>query len=301
MHEKEAKTILSTQNGMNPYCGCTCGCLVCAARGACRRKSSAFDDVEIRANAPALLETALRRKRSRCMIVTGAMGDPYQVLEEERKLMRSCLEVIDRCGFGVSVETRSPLITRDLDLLESIGRKSRCVVVMGLSTMDPELSGKIEEGVSSPEERLRAIEALRDAGIPVIVRLDPVLPFVNDSRENLKEVLEACVGASVYGVRLPGPGILLRAAERERFYQKLGEKFPGLPERYRAVYGDAGELMIPHFEELEKYLRGICAGCRMECSSEKLFRWQHAFVDRQAGVQMNLFDLYPEAMRMPQK
>ena len=141
----------------------------------------------------------------------------------------------------------------------------------------------------------------RDAGIPVIVRLDPVLPFVNDSRENLKEVLEACVGASVYGVRRPGPGILLRAAERERFYQKLGEKFPGLPERYRAVYGDAGELMIPHFEELEKYLRGICAGCRMECSSEKLFRWQHAFVDRQAGVQMNLFDLYPEAMRMPQK
>lgn len=301
MHEKEAKTILSTQNGMNLYCGCTCGCIACAARSACRRKNSAFDDVEVRFNAPALLETALRRKRSKCMIVTGTMGDPYQTLERERKLMRSCLEVIDRYGFGISIETRSSLIERDLDLLASIGRKSRCVVVMSLATMDPELSGKLEEGASTPAERVRTLERMRDAGIPVIVRLDPVLPFLNDSRENLKGVLEACVGASVYGVRFPGPGILLRAGEQERFYQKLGEKFPGLPERYRAVFGETGEFAIPQFEELEQYLKDICSSCHMECDSAKLFTWQHAFVDRQAGVQLNLFDLYPELQKAPQE
>lgn len=296
MHEKEAKTILSTQNGINLYCGCTCGCLGCAARSACRRMKTPFEDVEVRVNAAELLEVSLRRKRSKCMIVTGTMGDPYQACEEQYGLMRRCLELIDRYGFGVSIQTRSARIARDAGILASIHRKSRCVVEMSLCTMDAELSRKMEAGASAPEERVRALETLRDAGIPVIVRLDPVLPFLNDSLPQLEKVLEACMGLSVHGVHLPSATLSLRPGERDAFLKRLGEQFPDLPARYQAAYGDAIDLKIRDFEALDRGLRKICADFHLACDSAKLFTWQHAFVDRQAGEQLSLFDLYPEQM-----
>ena len=139
MHEVKAKGILSPRNGMNIYRGCTHGCIYCDARSTCYRMSHEFEDVEVKINAPELLEQALRRKREKCMIGTGAMSDPYQHLEKNLRLTRRCLELIDEYGFGLAIQTKSDMILRDLDLLERINRKTKCVVQMTMTTYDEEL------------------------------------------------------------------------------------------------------------------------------------------------------------------
>ena len=139
MHEVEAKGILSAQNGMNIYRGCTHGCIYCDSRSTCYQMKHAFEDVEVKINAPMLLEQALRRKKKKCMISTGAMSDPYLHLETQLRLTRRCLELIDQYGYGLSILTKSDRILRDLDLLKSINRKAKCVVQMTLTTYDEKL------------------------------------------------------------------------------------------------------------------------------------------------------------------
>ena len=130
MHEVMAKKILSPNNGMNLYRGCLHGCIYCDSRSTCYNMEHAFEDIEVKVNAPELLEDALRRKRKRCMIGTGAMCDPYMQLEKDLELTRRCLEIIDKYEFGLSIQTKSDLILRDLDLLKSINKKTKCVVQM---------------------------------------------------------------------------------------------------------------------------------------------------------------------------
>ena len=123
MHFVNAKGILSSKNGMNLYRGCTHGCIYCDSRSACYQMPHQFEDIEVKQNAPELLEEALRGKRRRCMISTGAMCDPYMHCEQQLRLTRRCLEIIDRYGFGVCIQTKSDRILRDLDLLRSINTK----------------------------------------------------------------------------------------------------------------------------------------------------------------------------------
>ena len=136
MHTIKAKGILSPQNGINVYRGCTHGCIYCDSRSTCYQMDHAFEDVAVKANAPQLLEEALRRKRRRCMIGTGSMCDPYLPLERETRITRQCLEIIDRYGFGVSVLTKSDLVLRDLDLLRRINEKTKAVVCTTFTTFD---------------------------------------------------------------------------------------------------------------------------------------------------------------------
>ncbi len=291
MHEKEAKTILSTQNGMNLYCGCSYGCVLCDVRATGGRMKHPADDIEIRVNAPELLEVALRRKRSKCMIMTGSMGDPYQPVEEERGLMRRCLEVIDRYGFGLVIQTRSDLVLRDLDLLKSINRKSRCVVQMKFSAADAALSAKLEPGARPPEARAEALGRLRDAGIPAVAWFTPVLPFINDTEDNIRALMTAAVEAGVYGVRGPAKEIQLRQSEKDAFYRTLDERFPGMADRYRAVFEDPLELPLPKGDDLSELVHQIAVNYHIEDDASRLFTYLHAFVDREAGEQMSLFDL----------
>ena len=160
MHEVEAKHILSSQNGMNIYRGCSHGCIYCDARSDCYQMNHAFEDIEVKRNAPQLLEQALRSKRRRCMIGTGAMSDPYLHLEKELKLTRRCLELIDEYGFGVAIQTKSDMILRDLDLLKSINRKTKCVVQMTLTTCDEELCRIIEPNVCTTARRLEVLNIM---------------------------------------------------------------------------------------------------------------------------------------------
>ncbi|MCI7796526.1 MAG: radical SAM protein, partial [Lachnospiraceae bacterium] len=239
MHEVMAKELLSAQNGMNIYRGCTHGCIYCDARSTCYQMKHAFEDIEVKINAPQLLEQALRRKRKKCMIGTGAMSDPYLHLERELRLTRQCLELIDTYGYGVSIQTKSDMILRDLDLLKSINRKTKCVVQMTLTTFDENLCMILEPHVCTTTRRLEVLNILKTEGIPTIVWLTPILPFINDTEDNIRSLLEECGKAGVYGIITFGIGLTLRDGDRQYFYQKLDRHFPGMKERYIRTYGNA--------------------------------------------------------------
>ncbi len=291
MLKKEAKTILSTQNGMNPYRGTSAEGGFSDARFTDSRRKNDTAEPEAKINAPQLLESALRRKRNKCMITVGAMSDPYQPEEEELRLMRGCLGVIDRFGYGVTLQTRSPLILRDLDLLKSINRKSRCIVQMTLCTADEALREKLEPGACRTSERVDVLNRLKEAGIPTVVRLTPILPLINDTPENIRSLLESCVGAGVYGIQTLGLSFMYRASEREKFYSRLEEQFPGMREKYHELFGQANELVSPEKEELMAYIHRTCRAYHIEDDAGRIFTWLHAFVDREAGEQLSLFDL----------
>ena len=289
MHEIRAKGILSVQNGMNVYRGCTHGCIYCDARSTCYQMNHAFEDIAVKVNAPELLEQALRRKRSRCMIGTGAMSDPYLPLERELRLTRRCLELIDAYGFGLSIQTKSDLILRDLDLLKSINRKTKCVVQMTLTTYDEALCRILEPHVCMTARRIEVLKQMQEAGIPTIVWLTPILPFLNDTEENIRHLLDACRDAGVYGVVTFGIGVTLRDGDRQYFYQKLDEHFPGMKERYIQTYGSAYVLPSPRERELMALVRRECERAGIEWRTDALFAYMQQFEDKQAGEQLRLF------------
>lgn len=289
MHEIRAKGILSVQNGMNLYRGCTHGCIYCDARSTCYQMDHAFEDIAVKVNAPELLEQALRRKRSRCMIGTGAMSDPYLPLERELRLTRRCLELIDAYGFGLSIQTKSDLILRDLDLLKSINRKTKCVVQMTLTTYDEALCRILEPHVCTTARRIEVLKQMQEAGIPTIVWLTPILPFLNDTEENIRHLLDACRDAGVYGVVTFGIGVTLRDGDRQYFYQKLDEHFPGMKERYIQTYGSAYVLLSPRERELMALVRRECERAGIEWRTDALFAYMQQFEDKQAGEQLRLF------------
>lgn len=290
MHEKRVKGILSPENGMNLYRGCTHGCIYCDARSTCYQMDHAFEDIEVKVNAPELLEQTLRQKRKKCMIGTGAMCDPYLHLERKLKLTRRCLEIIDRYGFGVTVQTKSDLILRDMDLLKSIHEKGKCVVQMTLTTADEKLCAILEPNVCTTARRVEVLKQFQAEGIPTVVWLTPILPFLNDSRENIMALLERCRNAGVWGVITFGLGLTLRDGDRQYFYRKLDEHFPGMKERYIRTYGSAYELPIPGEREKMDMLRHFCEENGIRWRTEEIFAYLHAFEDRQQGEQLSLFD-----------
>lgn len=289
MHEVEAKGILSAQNGMNIYRGCTHGCIYCDARSTCYQMNHAFEDIEVKKNAPELLEKALRSKRKKCMIGTGAMSDPYLHYEEKLGLTRRCLELIDRYGFGLAIQTKSDRILRDLDLLRSINRKSKCVVQITLTTYDDQLCKILEPNVCPTSRRIEVLQIMRDEGIPTIVWMTPILPFINDSEENIRGLLNACKVSKVYGILTFGTGVTLRDGDRQYFYQKLDEHFPGMKERYISTYGNAYELPVPDSLHLNKLIQEECKAAGMVYGPDKLFAYMHEFEDKTAGEQLSLF------------
>ncbi len=288
-HYKDVKGILSAQNGMNLYRGCTHGCIYCDSRSACYQMDHAFEDVEIKRNAPLLLEDALRRKRRRCMISTGSMCDPYLPLEKEERLTRRCLTLIDRYEFGFSVITKSDLILRDLDLLGSINEKTKCVVQMTLTTMDEALCRVLEPNVCTTARRAEVLNLLRDEGIPTVVWLCPILPFINDTEENLRGILDYCFAAKVKGIICFGMGVTLREGDREYFYNKLDEHFPGLKERYIDAFGNRYSCNSPTHGALMKIFRAQCKEHGVLHSPDAVFAYLSEFEDKKAGEQMTLF------------
>lgn len=280
MHFMDAKGILSAGNGMNLYRGCTHGCIYCDSRSRCYRFTHAFEDIEVKRNAPELLERALRSKQKKCMIGTGAMCDPYMHCEEELGLTRRCLEVIDRYGFGVTVQTKSARILRDLPLLKRIHEKARCVVQMTLTTWDEDLCRIVEPNVSTTAERAEALRIFRENGIPTVVWLSPVLPFINDTPENIRGILDYCIREKVRGIICFGMGMTLREGDREYYYAALDRHFPGLKERYRRTYGNAYEVPSPRNGELMELFYGTCREHGILCRAEDCFRYLQEFPGR---------------------
>lgn len=261
MHFVDAKGILTSNNGfagMNIYRGCTHGCIYCDSRSRCYQFTHDFEDIEVKQNAPQLLETALKSKRKKCMIGTGAMSDPYMHCETELGLTRKCLEIISRYEFGLAIQTKSDRILRDLDLLEEINRKAKCVVEITLTTFDDELCSIIEPNVCNTKRRIEILEIMQERGIPTVVWLSPLLPFINDTEENVRAILEACVRTGVKGIVNFGMGVTLREGDREYFYDALDKYFPGMKQRYIDTFGNAYEVPSPNSAALTKLFKSIC-------------------------------------------
>ncbi len=261
MHFVNVKTILSGSggySGMNIYRGCTHGCIYCDSRSKCYQFTHPFEDIEVKQNAPELLEKALRSKRKRCMIGTGAMSDPYMHCEERLQLTRKCLEVILRNGFGAAVQTKSDLILRDIDLLEQINKTAKCVVQITLTTYDDALCKILEPNVCNTKRRIEVLKTIQERGIPTIVWLTPILPFINDTKENITAILNECVGAGVMGIIDFGMGLTLREGDREYYYAALDRHFPGMKEKYISRYGNAYVLTSPQADELTTIFHRIC-------------------------------------------
>lgn len=288
MHYVKAKGILSAQNGMNLYRGCSHGCIYCDSRSKCYQMHHDFEDIEIKENAIELLENALRHKRKKCMIGTGAMTDPYIPLELELGNMRKALSLIERYGFGVTVQTKSDRILRDMDLLQKINRQTKCVVQMTLTTADEDLCKKLEPNVSTTGERFAVLKQMRDAGIPTVVWLSPILPFINDTEDNITRILDMCIEANVYGVICFGMGLTLREGNREYFYSQLDRLFPGLKEKYIRQYGNQYEVPSPRNGELMRLFHQKCGANGIVHNNGQIFEYLYTYEDKQAGEQLSL-------------
>lgn len=290
MHFKNVKGILSSTNGMNLYRGCLHGCIYCDSRSECYCMDHDFEDVEVKANAIALLEDRLKRKRTKCMLATGSMSDPYIPLENELKQVRKALELAYKYGFGFTLITKSNRVLRDLDLLTAINNKTKCVVQMTLTTCDEDLCKKIEPNVCTTKERVATLKKLHEAGIPTVVWLCPILPFINDTKENIKGILDYCIEAKVYGIICFGMGVTLRQGNREYFYQQLDHLFPNMKEKYIKTYGMKYQLNSPNNNELMKLFHQTCQDNGIVHDNNQIFAYLKKFENKHEVIQLSLFD-----------
>ena len=289
MHFVDAKGILSAKNGMNLYRGCTHGCIYCDSRSKCYQFTHDFEDIEVKQNAPELLEQTLRSKQKKCMIGTGAMCDPYMHCEKELRLTRRCIEIIERYGFGLAIQTKSDLVLRDLDLFQKIQEKAKCVVQMTLTTYDEALCKIVEPNVCTTKKRFETLKILQQNGIPTVVWLSPILPFINDTEENIEGILDYCIDAGVYGIINFGMGMTLRAGDREYFYAALDKHFPGLKEQFHHKYGYAYQIASSQNAKLMKLFHKKCRAHGIVDNVEEVFQYLSTFPQKEQYQQLRLF------------
>ena len=292
MHFVDATGILTGNSGyygMNIYRGCSHGCIYCDSRSKCYQFTHAFEDIEVKQNAPELLEKALRSKRKKCMIGTGAMSDPYMHCEEELRLTRKCLEIIHKYGFGAAIQTKSDRILLDIDLLDEINRSAKCVVQITLTTYDDDLCSILEPHVCNTKRRIEVLEIMRDRGIPTFVWLTPILPFINDTAENITSIMNECVRTGVKGIIDFGMGLTLREGDREYYYAALDKHFPGMKQRYIRRYGNSYELPSPDAKELASIVQKICKENGILSTPKDCFSYMRELPEK--NPQISIFDL----------
>lgn len=290
MHYTKVKGILSQNNGMNLYRGCTHGCIYCDSRSNCYQMNHEFEDIEVKENAIELLENTLRRKRKRCMIGTGSMSDPYMPLEAQLEYTRKALLLIEKYGFGATLITKSDRVLRDLDILKRINQKTKAVVQMTLTTADEALCKLVEPNVSTTKQRFESLKILRDNNIPTVVWLCPVLPYINDTEDNIRRILDMCVAAKVRGIICFGMGLTLREGNREYFYRQLDKSFPGLKERYIREYGNQYVINSPKSAELMRLFHRTCEQNGIMHDNDLIFEYLSQFEEKNAPQQLSLWD-----------
>ena len=289
MHYVNAKSILSNKNGMNLYRGCSHGCIYCDSRSNVYNMDHAFEDIEVKANATELLKKALKNKKEKVMIGTGSMTDPYIPLERKIQSVRESLELINKYGHGFTCITKSNLILRDLDLLKEINEKAKVVIQMTLTTYDEELCKTLEPNVCTTKERVKVLKILNKHNIPTIVWLCPILPFINDTEENINGILDYCIDANVKGIICFGMGMTLRDGNMEYFYSKLDKHFPGLKEKYIRTYGNSYGIASPNQKELMKIFYKRTNENNMMNNPEEIFTYLHEFPSKDKTKQTALF------------
>ena len=262
---------------MNVYRGCTHGCIYCDSRSHCYRMDHTFENIEVKENAAQILDHQLSKRRHRCMIYTGAMCDPYLHIEEELNVTRMCNEVISKHQFGLCIQTKSNRILRDIDLLEEINEKSRCVVELTITTFDEKLCKIIEPNVCTSYERYLVLKECQRRHIPTVVWITPLIPFLNDTPENLLGILDYCVDSGVRGIVSFDFVLTLRDGNREFFYNCLDKFFPGLKQDYIFQFGQKYECFSPNRSQLTSLLKSVCDKYGIVSDTDKVFEFRSTF------------------------
>ena len=265
METISAKTILQKNKtsawfgndyNMNLYRGCCHGCIYCDSRSDCYRIDN-FDKIRAKENALTILRDELRRKIRTGIIGTGAMSDPYNPFEQTELLTRHALELINAYNFGITVITKSPLISRDIDVYSEISEHSPVLCKMTITTADDDLCKLIEPNVAPSSERFNALAKMSESGLFTGITLMPVLPFIEDNAENILKIVRT---AHQCGVRCiyPAFGVTLRDNQRTHYYDKLDRLFPGMSDKYKKYYGDRYSYTSPNAKKLFKIFAEEC-------------------------------------------
>jgi len=265
--EIRAKTIVSRVSGidtyfgldygMNLYRGCQHHCIYCDSRSLCYGIDDFDGEVLIKTNAIDLLRDELPRKRRKGIIGTGSMHDAYMPIEEKVRLTKCALEVIAEFGFGVHVVTKSDLVLRDIPILKKISRYHTAAVSLTITTIDDELSKKVEPGAPPTSARFRALKELAEAGIETRIALMPTLPLIEDTEENVVAIVEEAHRCGVKTI-VPWFGMSMRDRQRAYFYRKLDELFPGLKDRYIETFGENYHCPSPNADSLYQRFHKLC-------------------------------------------
>lgn len=253
---RQPDEIFGLKYNMNLYRGCQHQCIYCDSRSQCYGIEN-FEDIQVKINALDLLEKELSRKRVKGTIGLGSMHDPYMPVEKLYQLTGQALQLIARYGFGVHVITKSDLVLRDIDLLVEINRV-HAAVCLSISTVDEGLARKVEPGAPLPSARLRAIQVLSERGIPAGVCMMPILPFLEDTPENISAIVD---DAADHGARfiIPWFGMSLRDRQRDYYYRQLDRLFPGLRQKYQRAFGEQYGCAARNSKKLAELFYDRCA------------------------------------------
>lgn len=269
-----------TNYNMNLYRGCSHGCIYCDSRSECYRDDD-FATVKVKRDALRLVRDELERKIRPGVVATGAMSDPYNPLERELELTRHALELLSAYGFGVAVDTKGTLVTRDCDLFLEIKRSAPVIVKLTITTVDDGLAARLEPNAPPPSERFGALRVLAKAGVFCGVLMMPVLPFVTDHKGELLELVERTAeagGKFVY----PWFGMTLRDRQRMYYYTEIDKCFPGMSLRYQRRYGERYSCMVPHARELYQSFAERCNQKGLLYRMEEIVRaYQMGYGERQ--------------------
>lgn len=244
---------------MNIYKGCCHGCIYCDSRSQCYGIDD-FDRVRVKDNAIEIIRKELKSKRKTGVVGTGAMSDPYNPFERKLMLTRAALEEVNNYNYGISIATKSPLVVRDKDILRKIKEHSPVIIKITITTFDDDLCKKIEPKVAITSERFKAIKDLNDSGIYAGILFMPILPFINDTEENIINIVEKARETGAKFILAYGMGVTLRQNQKEYYYQKLIELFPNkkLPGKYIDTYGDRYEYRSPNSKKLWRIFTELC-------------------------------------------
>lgn len=273
-----------TDHTMNLYRGCCHRCIYCDSRSECYRNDD-FDTVKAKENALELLRDELRRKVRPAFISMGAMSDPYNPFEKDLELTRKALMLIHAYECGVAVCTKSDLILRDADLYADVQAQAPVICKLTVTTTDDALAAKLEPGAASPTGRFKAVEGLSHAGVFTGVVLMPVLPFLEDSVENVLSVVDAAADAGAKFV-YPAFGMTLRDRQRAYYYERLDQLFPGVRAKYEKQYGDRYWCTSPRAKELWTAFSARCREKGLFCEMEQIVRAAKGRYD----TQLTFFD-----------
>ncbi|MGD1821941.1 MAG: SPL family radical SAM protein [Pleomorphochaeta sp.] len=288
MHKVRAKTILSSNNNMNIYRGCTHGCIYCDSRSNCYNMNHEFEDIEVKENALGLLEETLKKKRKKSMIFTGSMSDPYIPIEKDLKLTRGALELVYKYGFGITLLTKSDLILRDLDIIKKINEKTKCVVQMTLTSSDDQISKIIEPNVVPSSRRCEVLKIFSENNIPTVVWLGPILPYILDTKANINQLIDMMIESKVKGVLYFGIGMTLREGNREYYYKNLDKYFYNLKELYINKYKNHYSIYSENSNELSTLLNRRLRDNNIMYKVEEVFAYLKK-LEKKEYVQLSLF------------